>query len=44
MICEVEKIFGKNDLCTKIIGELQKTIQWTVRDNQPESIIRTSTK
>ena len=26
MIREVERIFGKNDLCTEIVGEMQKTI------------------
>ena len=26
MIREVEKIFGKNDLCTKVVREMQKTI------------------
>ena len=26
MIHEVEKILGKNDLCTKIVGEMQKIV------------------
>ena len=46
MIHEVEKIFGKNDLCIKIVGEMQKTILMDCETTIWKGLaqIRTSTK